>query len=176
MRFDETGVAGAFVIHPERRSDERGFFERLWCRDTFARHGLSADFVQCNHSGSRRRGTLRGLHYQTPPHEEAKLVQCVRGEVFDVLVDVRPGSSTFGRWVGTTLTAASGAAVYVPAGCAHGYLTLSDESAVVYPVTAAYAPAFERGIRWNDPAFGIAWPDVGPLTLSDKDRAWPDFT
>jgi dTDP-4-dehydrorhamnose 3,5-epimerase len=162
MRFAETTVHGAFVIDPEPREDERGFFARLWDRDVFAARGLTADFVQCNESFSARKGTLRGLHYQAAPHGEVKLVRCVRGAIFDVLVDLRPDSSTYTRWFGAE-------------GCAHGYLTLEDQSEVEYPVSCAYHPDAERGIRWNDPRFAIAWPDVEPLTLSPKDRQWPDY-
>jgi dTDP-4-dehydrorhamnose 3,5-epimerase len=175
MRFAETTVHGAFVIDPEPREDERGFFARLWDRDVFAARGLTADFVQCNESFSARKGTLRGLHYQAAPHGEVKLVRCVRGAIFDVLVDLRPDSSTYTRWFGAELTAANRRLLYIPEGCAHGYLTLEDQSEVEYPVSCAYHPDAERGIRWNDPRFAIAWPDVEPLTLSPKDRQWPDY-
>ena len=175
MRFTETPVHGAFLIDPEPRGDERGFFARLWCRDEFAAHGLTADFVQCNDSFSARRGTLRGLHYQAAPHGEVKLVRCVRGAVWDVLVDLRPDSPSYRRWFGAELSAANRRLLYVPDGCAHGYLTLEDESEVVYPVSQPYSPAAERGVRWNDPQFGIEWPLAEPLTLSPKDRQWPDY-
>ena len=175
MRFTETPVQGAYLVESEPRGDERGYFARMWDTAEFAARGLNAVFVQCNNSYSIRRGTLRGLHYQAPPHGEAKLVRCVSGSVFDVLVDVRPGSATFGRWFGACLTAENRSMVYVPEGCAHGYLTLADDSEVIYPVTREYHAAAERGIRWDDPRFKIAWPDAGALTLSDKDRAWPDF-
>jgi dTDP-4-dehydrorhamnose 3,5-epimerase len=175
MRFTETPVQGAHLIEPELRGDERGFFARMWESAEFAARGLNATFVQCNNSYSVRRGTLRGLHYQAPPHGEAKLVRCVSGSVFDVLVDVRPGSATLGHWFGACLTAGNRTMVYVPEGCAHGYLTLEDGSEVIYWVTKPYQASAERGIRWNDPRFRIAWPDAGALTLSDKDRAWPDF-
>jgi dTDP-4-dehydrorhamnose 3,5-epimerase len=175
MRFTETPVQGAYLIEPEPQGDERGFFARMWDSAEFAARGLNAAFVQCNNSYSIRRGTLRGLHHQAPPHGEAKLVRCVSGSVFDVLVDVRPGSATFGHWSGACLTAGNRTMVYVPEGCAHGYLTLEDDSEVIYSVTKPYQAGAERGIRWNDPRFRIAWPDAGALTLSDKDRAWPDF-
>lgn len=175
MRFAETTVQGAFVIDPEPREDERGFFARLWDRDVFAARGLTADFVQCNASFSARRGTLRGLHYQAAPHGEVKLVRCVRGAIFDVLVDLRVGSPTYARWFGAELTAANRRLMYIPEGCAHGYLTLEDQSEVEYPVSRAYHPDAERGVRWNDPRFAIAWPAVEPLTLSPKDRQWPDY-
>jgi dTDP-4-dehydrorhamnose 3,5-epimerase len=174
MKFTETPISGARLVEPEPRRDDRGFFARLWCREEFAAHGLSADFVQCNNSFSRDRGTMRGLHYQAEPHGEAKLVSCVRGRVFDVIVDLRPASPSYRQWFGIELTAENRLMVYVPAGCAHGYLTLEDASEVVYPVTAPYHPASERGLRWNDPAIGIAWP-MEPLVVSAKDREWPDL-
>ncbi len=175
MRFTETTVSGAYLIDAEPRGDERGFFARIWCREDFAAHGLSAEFVQCNDAYSARRGTLRGLHYQAAPHGEIKLMRCVRGSVFDVIVDLRPGSPTHAQWFGAELTADNRRMMYVPAGCAHGYLTLEDDSEVVYPVSTAYHPQAERGVRWDDPRFGIAWPNTTPLTISDKDRQWPDY-
>jgi len=175
MKFTETSVSGAYLVEPEPRGDDRGFFARLWCQDEFAAHGLTAEFVQCNDSFSVRRGTLRGLHYQIAPYAEVKLVRCVRGSVFDVLVDLRPDSPTFKRWFGAELTSKNRQMLYVPEGCAHGYLTLQDESEVVYPVTRPYRPEAERGIRWNDPQFGISWPDAGSLTMSPKDERWPDY-
>jgi len=175
MRFTETTVHGAYLIDAEPRTDERGFFARLWCRDEFAARGLSAEFVQCNDSFSARRGTLRGLHYQAAPHAEVKLVRCVRGRVFDVLVDLRRDSPTYTQWFGTELTAENRRMLYVPEGCAHGYLTLEDDSEVVYPVSQPYTPDAERGVRWNDPRFAIAWPPVDTLTLSPKDQQWPDY-
>ena len=175
MKFVATAVAGSYLVEQSPHGDDRGFFARVWCASEFAAQGLSASFVQCNESHSRRRGTLRGLHYQAAPYGEVKLVRCIRGSIFDVLVDVRPGSPTYRRWFGAELTAANRTMLYVPEGCAHGYLTLEDDSAVMYPVTREYHAAAERGIRWNDPAFAIAWPDVGPFVLSAKDQSWPDY-
>lgn len=172
MRFIQVPIAGAWLVEPEARTDERGFFARLWCRDEFANHGLRADFVQCNNSFSVSRGTLRGLHYQAPPHGEIKLISCVRGRVFDVLVDLRPDSPTFHKWFGAELTAENRRMMYVPEQCAHGYLTLEDASEVIYPVTAAYHQSSERGLRWNDPAIGIQWP-IEPVAISPKDQQWP---
>jgi dTDP-4-dehydrorhamnose 3,5-epimerase len=174
MQFQQTPIAGAWLVTPEPRADERGSFARVWCRDEFATHGLRADFVQCNSSVSRQRGTLRGLHYQAPPHEEIKLVSCLRGRVFDVAVDLRPDSPTFRAWFGVELAHDAGTMMYVPRGCAHGYLTLEDDSEVMYPVTALYVPSAERGLRWDDPAIGVTWP-IPPVVMSDKDRQWPDF-
>ena len=176
MRFTETCVTGAYLIEPEPHLDARGFFARLWCREEFAARGLHAEFEQCNDSFSARRWTLRGLHYQIAPYAEVKLVRCVRGAVFDVLVDLRPESPTFSRWFGTELTADNRMMVYVPEGCAHGYLTLADASEVVYPVSRPYRPDAERGIRWNDPWFNVQWPATEAITLSAKDRQWPDYT
>jgi dTDP-4-dehydrorhamnose 3,5-epimerase len=175
MRFTETHVSGAFLIQPEPRGDERGFFARLWCRDEFAARGLTTNFVQCNDSFSARRGTLRGLHYQTAPYQEVKLVRCVRGAIFDVLVDLRPTSPTFAHWFGTELSAENRTMLYVPEGCAHGYLTLEEASEIVYPVSRPYHPEAERGVRWNDARFAIEWPDAGSLTMSAKDEQWPDY-
>ncbi len=175
MRFLETPIAGAWLVEPETRTDERGFFARLWCRDEFAARGLRADFVQCNDSFSVSRGTLRGLHYQAAPHGEIKLVSCIRGRVFDVLVDLRQDSPTFLKWFGADLTAENRRMLYVPEGCAHGYLTLEDASEVVYPVTTPYHPEAERGLRWNDPAIGIKWP-IEPTAMSPKDRQWSDWS
>jgi dTDP-4-dehydrorhamnose 3,5-epimerase len=175
MRFTEIPVEGAWIIDPEPRQDERGSFARLWCAREFAEHRLCAAFVQCNSSVSPRRGTLRGLHYQTPPHEEIKLVRCARGAMFDVLVDLRRESATYLKWFGIELSAKNRRMVYVPERCAHGYLTLEDETEVEYPVSQFYFPGAERGIRWNDPTFAITWPDPGPVTVSVKDQAWPDY-
>jgi len=174
MQFLETRIAGAWLVQPELRVDERGSFARLWCHDEFAARGLDANFVQCNTSFSVRRGTLRGLHYQAPPHAEVKLVSCVRGRVFDVVVDLRRTSATYGGWFGVELNPDNRTMVYVPEGCAHGYLTLEDGSEVTYPVTAAYAAGAEQGIRWNDAAIGIEWP-IEPVVLSPKDQQWPDL-
>ena len=172
MRFTETPITGAWLVEPEPRTDERGSFTRLWCRDEFAARGLRADFVQCNSSVSIVRGTLRGLHWQAAPHAEIKLVSCVSGRVFDAIVDVRPDSPTYRRWFGAELTPGNRRMMYVPEGCAHGYLTLQAGSEVVYPVTAAYHPEAERGLRWDDPVVGIAWP-IPPMVVSPKDRSWP---
>jgi dTDP-4-dehydrorhamnose 3,5-epimerase len=173
MRFIGTPLTGAWLVEPEARGDDRGFFARMWSRDEFAARGLRGDFVQCNNSLSRLKGTLRGLHYQVPPHSEAKLIRCVAGRIFDVMVDMRPGSSTRGRWFGAELTAGNRSLVYVPEGCAHGYLSLEDQSEVIYMATAPYAADAERGVRWDDAGIGISWP-MEPLIVSEKDRQWPD--
>lgn len=173
MRFHDTPVAGAWLVEPEARSDDRGFFARLWSQDEFAAKGAPASFVQFNDSFSRLKGTLRGLHYQVDPHAEAKLVRCIGGRVFDVLVDMRPESPTYRNWFGAELTPVNRSLVYVPAGCAHGYLTLEDESEVIYLATAPYFAPAERGVRWDDPGIGIRWPQA-PSVVSPKDRQWPD--
>jgi len=175
MKFIQTCVAGAWIIEPEPRIDDRGFFARVWDHNEFAARGLSMAFVQCNNSGSRWKGTIRGLHWQESPFAEIKLVRCTRGAVFDVVADVRPDSPTFGRWAGVELSADNRLWLYVPQLCAHGYMSLEDGSEVIYAVTAPYHPSAERGIRYNDPYFAIRWPNVGEILVSEKDRSWPDF-
>lgn len=176
MIFEPAPVNGAWILDLERREDDRGFFARAWCRKEFEAHGLVSSFVQTNVSLSRSKGTIRGLHYQVAPYEEAKLVRCVRGAIWDVLLDLRPASSTFLRWFGVNLTAENRRQLYIPEGCAHGYQTLTDASEVSYNVSAFYAPEAERGIRWNDPLFAIDWPIADTPFVSPKDQAWPDFT
>jgi dTDP-4-dehydrorhamnose 3,5-epimerase len=175
MIFSETRLAGAYVVDLERREDERGFFARAWCANEFAEHGLATRLVQVNVSFNERQGTVRGMHFQIEPHAEAKLVRCTRGAVYDVIVDLRPASSTFKQWVGVELTADNRRAVYVPEGFAHGYQTLVPKTETFYQVSEFYAPDAERGVRWDDPAFGIDWPDPVGAFLSAKDRSWPDF-
>lgn len=174
MVFSETGLPGAFVIDVEPHADERGFFARSWCQREFDARGLRSRLVQCSISGSRHRGTLRGLHYQAAPCEEAKLVRCTAGAVYDVVVDLRPDSPAFRQWHAVVLSAANHRALYVPEGCAHGYLTLADNTEVLYQMSEFYEPAAARGVRWNDPAFGIAWP--APVrVISERDRGYPDY-
>ena len=175
MIFVETKLAGAFVVELERRVDDRGFFARSWCRREFEEHGLSGEIVQCNLSFSDRAGTLRGLHYQVAPSEEAKLVRCTRGAIWDVIVDLRVDSMTFKQWFGVELTSENRRALYVPEGFAHGYQTLADNAETLYQVSEYYAADAERGIRWNDPAFGIEWPEAEERIISAKDRSWSDF-
>jgi dTDP-4-dehydrorhamnose 3,5-epimerase len=172
--YEKTPFAGAFVIDLEKRGDDRGFFARLLCAQEFAEHGLTGRFVQVNNSLSAQRGTLRGLHYQLPPSSEIKLVRCIRGALYDAILDLRPGSSTFGKAFGVELTAENRRMIYVPEGFAHGFLTLEDETETVYFVSAEYDAEQERGIRWNDPAFDISWP-FEPVVISDKDASHPDF-
>lgn len=168
-------MTGAWIIEPELNNDERGFFARVWDQEKFSAHGLSMDFTQCNNSASRLKGTLRGLHWQGDPFAEIKVIRCIRGAVYDVIADVRRASPTFGQYAGVELSAENRRWLYVPSGCAHGYLALKDESEVLYAVTAPYVAAAENGIRWNDPTFDIKWPSVGRIFVSEKDRSWPDF-
>jgi dTDP-4-dehydrorhamnose 3,5-epimerase len=172
MIFTETALPGAFLIDLERIGDDRGFFARALCAEEFAEHGLKMDIVQANVSYSADRGTLRGLHYQEAPHAEVKMIRCIRGRIFDVMVDVRPDASTYLQWVGVELSDESRRMAYVPEGFAHGFLTLTDDCEVFYPVTAAYTPEAERGLRYDDPALGIEWPSEVRV-VSEKDRAWP---
>jgi dTDP-4-dehydrorhamnose 3,5-epimerase len=172
MRFRETGVDGAFLVDLEPFADERGFLARAYCQREFAEHGLVTEVAQANLSHNVRAGTLRGLHYQVPPAAEAKFVRCLRGAVYDVLVDLRPDSPTRGQWFGAELSAANGTALYLPPQCAHGFQTLVDDTLLYYQSSAFYAPEHERGLRHDDPALGIAWPRE-VTALSDKDRSWP---
>lgn len=174
MIFRETPIPGAFVIELEPRSDARGSFARAFCQQEFARAGLSSQIAQINTSFNHARGTLRGMHYQLAPNAETKVVRCVRGAIFDVVLDLRRDSPHFGRSFGAEISAENGHMMYVPKGFAHGYLTLADASEVFYLVDESYAPDRERGIRWNDPRFAIRWP-FEPTLVSDKDSAFPAF-
>jgi dTDP-4-dehydrorhamnose 3,5-epimerase len=174
MIFHATEIADVWIVEPERHEDERGFFARTWDAAVFAERGLRDAFVQAGISFNRRRGTLRGLHYQAAPHEEAKLIRCTAGAIFDVAVDLRPTSAAFRRWVGVELSAENRRALYVPEGCAHGFLTLADDSEIAYQMSAPYMAGAGRGVRFNDPAFSIVWPgDV--MVVNERDRAYPDF-
>lgn len=172
MRFVETPLPGVWRVALERREDERGFFARAFDPAAFAARGLDAALSQLNVSHNSRKGTLRGLHYQAAPHEESKLVRCVRGSIHDVVVDARPGSPTRGRWTSAVLAAESREALFVPKGFAHGFLTLEDDVEVHYLMTDDYAPAAARGVRWDDPALAGAWPSA-PAAVAPKDLEWP---
>jgi dTDP-4-dehydrorhamnose 3,5-epimerase len=172
--FRETAIAGAFAVEPERQVDLRGAFARTWCVEEFGRHGLDTKHAQSSISTNTRRGTLRGMHYAASPHTETKIVRCVRGAIYDVLLDLRVGSPTYRRWCAERLTADNGVALYVPELVAHGFQTLEDSSDVYYQISEFYDAASARGVRWDDPAFGIAWPE-GPRILSERDRTYPDF-
>lgn len=176
MRFLPTPLPGVLLIEPERIGDERGWFARTFDRDEFIAHGASPDVVQCNASYNLRRDTLRGMHYQAEPHGESKLVRCVRGAIFDVAVDLRAGSPSYCHWAAAELSAENGNSLYIPAGLAHGFQTLSDDCEVLYQMGDPYVAGAGRGVRFDDPAFDIAWPEpAGPLTISERDANYPDF-
>jgi dTDP-4-dehydrorhamnose 3,5-epimerase len=174
MLFHPNAVTGSYVIEPQKRGDERGFFARLFCTGEFTDHGLETRIVQANASLSAAKGTLRGMHYQLGAAAEVKLVRCTAGAVFDVALDLRPDSPTFGKWFGTELSAKNHAMLYVPRGCAHGFITLTGDAEVFYLVSAPYSPTQERCVRYNDPRFAVAWP-AEPQVVSAKDAASPDF-
>ncbi len=174
MKFTPTPLAGAYLVDLEKRGDDRGFFARVFCEREFADHGLPTDYVQVNNSLSADKGTLRGMHYQLAPHAETKVVRCVRGALWDCLVDLRPDSPTFKQWYGAELSAENRSMMVVPKGFAHGFITLTDDAEAFYFVDEFYAPEHERGVRWNDPEFGIEWP-IEPVVLSDKDANQRDF-
>lgn len=174
MIFRESKLRGVFEVYLERRNDERGFFARSWCRSEFERQGLNSVLVQCNVSFNTRRGTLRGIHYQIAPYEEAKLVRCTLGAVYDVVVDLRPDSPTFRQWIGVVLTGTDRNMIYVPEGCGHGFLTLQDETEVFYQMSELYDPESARGVRWDDPEFSIEWP-IPVTSISERDQTFPDY-
>jgi len=180
MFFTETKLKGAFIIELEKLEDDRGFFARSFCKREFEAHGLDSQFVQCNISFNKKKGTLRGMHCQAAPYEEAKLVRCVRGSIYDVIIDIRPDSGTYCQWIAVELTAyclpltACYRMLYIPKGFAHGLLSLEDNSEVFYQMSEFYTPGYGRGIRWNDPVFGIKWP-AEVNVISDQDRTYPDF-
>jgi dTDP-4-dehydrorhamnose 3,5-epimerase len=174
VKFHPTPLQDARLIELEKHGDERGFFARLFCEKEFAAVGVAAHFVQINNSLSAKKGTLRGLHYQLAPAAEVKVVRCVRGALFDAIVDIRPDSPSFGQWFGAELNAENRLMMYVPRGFAHAILTLADDTEALYLVSDFYSPKNERGLRWNDPRFNIAWP-IAPSEISAKDAAWPDF-
>jgi dTDP-4-dehydrorhamnose 3,5-epimerase len=172
--FIETALKGAFIIEPEQLTDERGFFARTWCQREFTVHGLNPRLVQCSVSFNRKKGTLRGMHYQAKPYEEAKLIRCPRGAIYDVIIDLRLDSPTFKQWVAFELTANNGLILYVPEGYAHGFQTLEDCTEVFYQISEFYTSTFSRGVRWNDPAFAIQWP-LAERIISERDQSYPDF-
>jgi dTDP-4-dehydrorhamnose 3,5-epimerase len=173
--FNPTTIAGAYVIEPEPLEDERGFFARVWSRDEFASQGLTDVIAQCSVSFNRRAGTLRGLHWQAPPHAESKLVRCIRGAVYDVLADVRRDSPSSGRWEAFELTADNRRLLYVPPYVAHGFQTLADETEIFYAMSTPYVAEAACGVRWDDPAFAIAWPPPAERVIVDRDLMWPDW-
>ncbi len=172
MRFEPTPLSGAYIIEAEPVEDERGFFARLWCAEEARRLGLVPEVAQCSLSHNRLRGTLRGVHFQAPPHTEIKVVRCVRGALFDVLVDLRRDSPTFGRWFATELTTENLKAMYIPAGLAHGFQTLEDDTELLYQISTAYRAEARHGVRWDDPSLNISWP-LPPVAVSERDASWP---
>ena len=174
MIFEETRLKGVFAIQLEPSWDERGFFARTWCQNEFGAHGLSKFLLQCSVSFSPRSGTLRGMHYQDEPFREAKLIRCTRGAIHDVVIDLRPQSPTFKQWIAVELNSLNRHSVYVPEGCAHGFLTLEDETEVFYQMSEIYNPQAARGVRWNDPAFRIVWPGEVHV-ISERDQSYANF-
>ena len=174
MKFIETPIQGAFVLELEPRGDDRGFFARAFCKKELAEHGVDFDIAQINLANTKQAGTLRGFHYQVPPSKEAKFFRCIKGSIFDAIVDVRPDSPTFGKCFGAVLSAENHHAMVVPANCAHAYLTLEDDTTAYYAAADFYNPPLELGLRYNDPIVQVDWP-TPPVHLSEKDKAWPDF-
>jgi len=175
MKLQSAGLQGAWLVDIEPQHDERGFFARTWCRREFAEHQIAAEFVQCSVSFNHRRGTLRGMHFQRPPHAETKLVRCIQGSVYDVIVDLRPDSDTYKRWIGVQLTARNRRALFIPEGFAHGFLTLENNTEVFYQISVFHTPESAGGLRYDDSEIGISWPEPVQV-IADKDLAWPDFS
>lgn len=174
MIFIETILPGVYEIELELKHDERGFFARTWCQQEFEHHGLNPRTVQCSISFNQKRGTLRGIHFQEEPHAEDKLIRCTRGAIYDVVLDLRPESRTFKKWIGVTLSGQNYRMVYVPKRCAHGFVTLEDCTEVLYQMSEFYSPVSARGVRWDDPVFQINWPEQ-PEVISVRDRSYPNF-
>jgi dTDP-4-dehydrorhamnose 3,5-epimerase len=174
MVFSKTDLEGAFLIRPERIEDERGFFARTYCTQELADHGIDSQVVQRSISYNRRRGTLRGMHFQIAPHEESKLVSCVSGSIYDAIIDLRRSSPTYRRWFAATLSAEDFEMLFVPKGCAHGFITLADDTTVHYEMSGFHHPESARGVRYDDPSFGIEWP-MSPVLINERDRGYPSF-
>ena len=174
MLIRETPLPGVFILEPEKKEDNRGFFARAWSPEDMTGRGLDPRLAHCSISFNHRAGTVRGMHFQAAPREETKIVRCTRGAIFDVAIDLRPDSPTFKRWTAVELSATNHRALYIPKGCAHGFQALTDATEVLYLISEPYDPALARGVRWNDPAFGIRWPIADPI-LNDRDREYPDF-
>jgi dTDP-4-dehydrorhamnose 3,5-epimerase len=171
--YNETALEGSYILEVEKVEDERGFFARSWCKEELESHGLNADLAQCSLSFNYKMGTLRGMHFQIPPHGETKLVRCTKGSIFDVIVDLRVKTSTYMKWMGVELSADNRKMLYIPKGFAHGFQTLTDDSEVFYFISEAYHPEAVRGVHWNDPVFRITWPEVNERVISSKDQNWP---
>jgi dTDP-4-dehydrorhamnose 3,5-epimerase len=174
MNFRETELPGVFEVRLEPKPDERGYFARTWCQQEFAAHGLSSTIVQCNTSFNLKKGTLRGMHYQQAPNAEIKLIRCTRGKIFDVILDLRPQSATFKKWTSLILSSTGQNMIYVPEGCAHGFLTMEDDTEVFYQMSEFHSPESARGVRWDDQAFKITWPEK-VVVISERDRSYPNF-
>jgi dTDP-4-dehydrorhamnose 3,5-epimerase len=174
MIFNELNIEGAYLISLDKKEDDRGFFARYYCGDEFRQHNLNTDWVQMNNSFSKHKGTLRGLHFQNPPHSEVKLIRCFRGAIWDVMVDIRRDSKTYGKWYGVELSAENRSMMYVPEGVAHGFISLTDDSEILYMVSSAYAGPSEGTLRWDDPFHKIEWP-ITPSIISDKDQKTKDW-
>jgi dTDP-4-dehydrorhamnose 3,5-epimerase len=174
MKITHLPLSGAHLVELEPVADERGFFARAWCAEEFRTYGLNSSLAQCSISFNKRRGTLRGLHYQAEPYAETKLIRCTAGAIYDVVLDMRPASDSYGKWFAVELTAANRKMLYVPEGLAHGFQTLSDDTEVFYQISVNYHPESGRGVRWNDPLFGIEWPIHDP-TISRRDQSFPDY-
>jgi len=174
MKFIETELRGAFLVEPEFFEDERGFFARTWCRKEFEQHGLNSDWVQCNISYNKRKGTLRGMHYQVAPYAEAKLVRCTMGVIYGVIIDLRPDSKTYCHWIAVELSAENRKMIYIPQGFANGFQTLVDHTEVFYQMSEFFAPDYARSVRWDDPQFKICWPETERI-ISEKDQNVEDF-
>ena len=174
MIFQTTEIPGAYVLEQQQHQDARGHFARLWCRQDFESHGLKSNFVQGSVSHNRYRGTLRGMHYQRTPHSESKLVQVTRGAIYDVIIDLRADSPTYKAWFGLELTSDKGTMLYIPDGCAHGFVTLSDNTDVHYQMTDFFYPESAAGVRWNDPSFSIRWP-LEPVVINERDNQYEDY-
>jgi len=175
VKYTPFSLPGVFVVEPDLIEDERGFFARSFCMNEFEKHGLDPRLVQCNISFNKKKGTLRGMHYQTGDHGEAKLVRCTMGAIYDVIIDLRPASQTFKKWAAIELSSENRKMLYIPEGFAHGFQTLQDNSEVFYQMSASFAPEYARAVRWNDPAFGIKWPQPQPTLISAKDQQYPDY-
>lgn len=176
MKFTELGLVGAFLVEPELLEDARGFFARSFCTQEFKKHGLNPQLEQCNISYNKAQGTLRGMHYQIGEMSEAKLVRCTMGTIYDVIIDLRPTSKTFKKWIPVELSAKNRKMLYIPEGFAHGFQTLEDHTEVFYQMSTSFAPNSARGIRWDDAAFQIQWPYPKPMLISDKDQQYPDYS
>lgn len=175
MIFKPTAVKDAFIIEIEARTDNRGFFARTWCKNEFEKHGLNTNLVQANIACNRKRGTIRGMHYQVYPYAETKLIRCTKGVIYDVIIDIRESSPTYKNWIGVELTEDNYKMLYVPEGLAHGYQTLKDNTEVIYQVSQFYTPNSEQGIRWDDKFFDVKWPETEERIISEKDRMWADY-